>query len=184
MSAAVIRNAELQERELIKLAKLSAALTGVLRRRGIADPAEPGGRGGDRGLRDRFRPLDQRHQPAGPAALHPGSRSTSSKPSPQANDHRAGPGHDVALRGPGAPSVRGRRYVTVPAVSRDVGVLARGGGVLARDGGVLARDGGVLAREAGVLRWRASAGSAWAASRGRSPRAGSPRPPVPAPRPR
>jgi AcrR family transcriptional regulator len=37
--AVIAANAELQERELIKLAKLSAALTAVLRRRGVPDPA-------------------------------------------------------------------------------------------------------------------------------------------------
>ena len=35
----IAANAELQERELIKLAKLSAAVADVLRRRGVADPA-------------------------------------------------------------------------------------------------------------------------------------------------
>jgi AcrR family transcriptional regulator len=35
----IAANAELQERELIKLAKLSAALADVLRRRGVAEPA-------------------------------------------------------------------------------------------------------------------------------------------------
>jgi AcrR family transcriptional regulator len=35
----IAANVELQERELIKLATLSAALAGVLRRRGVADPA-------------------------------------------------------------------------------------------------------------------------------------------------
>ena len=37
--AIIAANAELQERELIKLASLAAALAGTLRRRGIADPA-------------------------------------------------------------------------------------------------------------------------------------------------
>ncbi|EPD66683.1 MULTISPECIES: TetR/AcrR family transcriptional regulator [Streptomyces] len=37
--AVITANAELQERELIKLAALSAALTDALRRRGIAEPA-------------------------------------------------------------------------------------------------------------------------------------------------
>ena len=37
--AAIAANAELQERELIKLASLSAALAGTLRRRGVPDPA-------------------------------------------------------------------------------------------------------------------------------------------------
>jgi AcrR family transcriptional regulator len=35
----IAANAELQERELIKLASLAAALAGTLRRRGVADPA-------------------------------------------------------------------------------------------------------------------------------------------------
>jgi AcrR family transcriptional regulator len=35
----IAANAELQERELIKLASLAAALTGALRRRGVTDPA-------------------------------------------------------------------------------------------------------------------------------------------------
>src|SRR6266699_444814 len=35
----IAANAELQERELIKLASLSAALAGTLRRRGVRDPA-------------------------------------------------------------------------------------------------------------------------------------------------
>ncbi len=37
--AVIMANAELQERELIKLAALSAALSGALRRRGVAEPA-------------------------------------------------------------------------------------------------------------------------------------------------
>ena len=37
--AIIAANAELQERELIKLASLAAALAGTLRRRGVADPA-------------------------------------------------------------------------------------------------------------------------------------------------
>jgi len=37
--AVIVANAELQERELIKLASLSAALADALRRRGIAEPA-------------------------------------------------------------------------------------------------------------------------------------------------
>ena len=37
--AIIAANAELQERELIKLASLAAALTDALRRRGVADPA-------------------------------------------------------------------------------------------------------------------------------------------------
>jgi hypothetical protein len=37
--AVIAANAELQERELIKLASLSAALADALRRRGIAEPA-------------------------------------------------------------------------------------------------------------------------------------------------
>jgi AcrR family transcriptional regulator len=37
--AVIAANAELQERELIKLASLASALAGTLRRRGIADPA-------------------------------------------------------------------------------------------------------------------------------------------------
>ena len=37
--AVIAANAELQERELIKLASLAAALAGTLRRRGVADPA-------------------------------------------------------------------------------------------------------------------------------------------------
>ena len=35
----IAANAELQERELIKLASLASAMAGVLRRRGVADPA-------------------------------------------------------------------------------------------------------------------------------------------------
>ena len=38
-SAIIASNAELQERELIKLASLAAALAGTLRRRGVGDPA-------------------------------------------------------------------------------------------------------------------------------------------------
>jgi AcrR family transcriptional regulator len=37
--AVIAANAELQERELIKLASLASALAGTLRRRGVADPA-------------------------------------------------------------------------------------------------------------------------------------------------
>ncbi|MFD6277339.1 TetR/AcrR family transcriptional regulator [Streptomyces sp. NPDC060209] len=37
--AVIVANAELQERELIKLASLSAALAGTLRRRGVPEPA-------------------------------------------------------------------------------------------------------------------------------------------------
>ena len=37
--AVIAANAELQERELIKLASLAAALADALRRRGVADPA-------------------------------------------------------------------------------------------------------------------------------------------------
>ncbi|WP_328535300.1 TetR family transcriptional regulator [Streptomyces sp. NBC_00344] len=37
--AVIVANAELQERELIKLARLSAALADTLRRRGVRDPA-------------------------------------------------------------------------------------------------------------------------------------------------
>jgi AcrR family transcriptional regulator len=37
--AIIARNAELQERELIKLASLAAAMAGALRRRGVSDPA-------------------------------------------------------------------------------------------------------------------------------------------------
>ncbi len=37
--AVIAANAGLQERELIKLASLASALTGALRRRGVADPA-------------------------------------------------------------------------------------------------------------------------------------------------
>src|SRR5260370_20376444 len=37
--AVIAANAELQERELIKLAALAAAMAGVLRRRGVTDPA-------------------------------------------------------------------------------------------------------------------------------------------------
>src|SRR5450755_2583123 len=37
--AVIAANADLQERELIKLATLAAALAGTLRRRGVADPA-------------------------------------------------------------------------------------------------------------------------------------------------
>jgi AcrR family transcriptional regulator len=37
--AVIVANAELQERELIKLASLSAALADALRRRGVAEPA-------------------------------------------------------------------------------------------------------------------------------------------------
>jgi AcrR family transcriptional regulator len=37
--AVIAANAELQERELIKLAALASALAGTLRRRGVADPA-------------------------------------------------------------------------------------------------------------------------------------------------
>jgi AcrR family transcriptional regulator len=37
--AVIAANAELQERELIKLASLAAAMAGVLRRRGVKDPA-------------------------------------------------------------------------------------------------------------------------------------------------
>ncbi|MFF1696616.1 TetR family transcriptional regulator [Streptomyces sp. NPDC058257] len=37
--AVIAANAELQERELVKLASLSSALTDALRRRGVADPA-------------------------------------------------------------------------------------------------------------------------------------------------
>lgn len=37
--AVIAANAELQERELIKLASLGAALAGALRRRGVSDPA-------------------------------------------------------------------------------------------------------------------------------------------------
>ncbi|WP_371606271.1 MULTISPECIES: TetR/AcrR family transcriptional regulator [unclassified Streptomyces] len=37
--AVIIANAELRERELIKLASLSAALAGTLRRRGVPEPA-------------------------------------------------------------------------------------------------------------------------------------------------
>ena len=37
--AVIAANAELQERELIKLASLAAALAGALRRRGVTDPA-------------------------------------------------------------------------------------------------------------------------------------------------
>jgi len=36
--AIILANAELQERELIKLAHLAAALAGALRQRGVADP--------------------------------------------------------------------------------------------------------------------------------------------------
>ena len=38
-SAIIASNAELQERELIKLASLAASLAGTLRRRGVGDPA-------------------------------------------------------------------------------------------------------------------------------------------------
>jgi hypothetical protein len=38
-AAVIVANAELQERELIKLASLSAALADTLHRRGVADPA-------------------------------------------------------------------------------------------------------------------------------------------------
>jgi AcrR family transcriptional regulator len=37
--AVIVANAELQERELIKLASLASAMAGVLRRRGVKDPA-------------------------------------------------------------------------------------------------------------------------------------------------
>ena len=37
--AVIAANAELQERELIKLASLASALAGALRRRGVTDPA-------------------------------------------------------------------------------------------------------------------------------------------------
>ena len=37
--AVIVANAELQERELVKLATLTAALAGALRRRGVTDPA-------------------------------------------------------------------------------------------------------------------------------------------------
>lgn len=90
--AVIMANAELRERELIKLASLSAALAATLRRRGVKDPAasltaEVGiavfkvgferwvGDSGERTLADFF-----------------GNRSTNSKRWPRASDRRPGPG--------------------------------------------------------------------------------------------
>lgn len=56
--AVITANAELRERELIKLASLSAALAGTLRRRGVPEAGrEPDRRGGDRRLQGRLRTL-------------------------------------------------------------------------------------------------------------------------------
>ncbi len=58
--AIIAANAELQERELIKLATLASACADALRQRGVRDPGrESDCRGRDRGLQNRVRTLDQ-----------------------------------------------------------------------------------------------------------------------------
>ena len=69
----IAANAELRERELIKLASLAAALADALRQRGVERASrESDRRGRDRRLQGRVRTLDQRDQPAGLATTHPG----------------------------------------------------------------------------------------------------------------
>ena len=70
--AVIAANAELQERELIKLASLASALAEALRRRGVKDPAAPWPpKQGSRSSRSRSA-LGQRERPPGPAATDPG----------------------------------------------------------------------------------------------------------------
>ena len=64
--AIVSANAELRERELIKLAALAAAVAGALRDRGIPSGREPGRRDGGRRLQGRLRALGPRTRSAGP----------------------------------------------------------------------------------------------------------------------
>ena len=67
----IAANAELQERELIKLASLSAALAGALPPARRPGPRrQPGGRSGDHGLQGRVRALGQRPRPSRPAPAH------------------------------------------------------------------------------------------------------------------
>ena len=70
--AIIAANAELQERELIKLASLASALAERAAPARRQRPGrEPDRRGRDRRLQDRVRTLDQRDQPARLAAAHP-----------------------------------------------------------------------------------------------------------------
>ena len=79
--AVIAANAELRERELIKLASLASAMAGVLRQRGVARPGrEPDGRGGDRRVQDRVRALDQARAARGTCRTTSGNRSGSSGP--------------------------------------------------------------------------------------------------------
>ena len=69
--AVIAANAELQERELIKLASLASAIADALRRRGVRDPAA--GLTAEAGrLQDRVRALGQPDQPGRLAAAHAG----------------------------------------------------------------------------------------------------------------
>ena len=67
--AIIAASAELQERELIKLATLASALAGALRGRGVDTSPPPAWplEARYRGLQDRFRTLDQRDRAARPA---------------------------------------------------------------------------------------------------------------------
>ena len=70
--AVIVANAELRERELIKLASWAAALAETLRRRGVPGTfGEPHRRGGHRHLQDRLRALDRRTRRTVPAPAHP-----------------------------------------------------------------------------------------------------------------
>ena len=76
--AVIAANPELQERELIKLASLAAALADALRRRGVARARrEPDRRGRDRRLQDRVRALGRRDRPSQTCRSSSASRSTS-----------------------------------------------------------------------------------------------------------
>ena len=76
--AIIAANAELQERELIKLASLAAAIADALRRARRHRPSrEPDRRGRDRCLQNRVRTLGRRNQPAQTCRSSSGSRSTS-----------------------------------------------------------------------------------------------------------
>lgn len=71
--AVIAANAELQERELIKLASLASALAEALRRRGVKDPAAPlAAEAGIAVFKEYAFALGQRERPPGPAATDPG----------------------------------------------------------------------------------------------------------------
>ena len=78
--AVIMANAELRERELIKLASLSAALATTLRRPRRQGPGrEPHRGGGYRRLQGRVRALGRRQRGTYPGGLPARSRSTNSR---------------------------------------------------------------------------------------------------------